>query len=153
MARHKSQLGILLTFLLLAGGAFATIYVQEKGKGKDKDKKEEKKPEEKKEEPLLTKKVGLRSSRQTQDTATLGYKGIGEDGQVQKAALDAGIAVDGTQKAVAMASYTLPAGELDTFVKDGKLTAAAPPKKAEAPGVKSPGKQASASSPRPKEAS
>lgn len=149
----KSQLAVLLTFLLLAGGAFATIYVQEKGKGKDKDKKEEKKPEEKKDEPLLTKKIGLKSSRQSQDTATLGYKGIGEDGQVQKAALDAGIAVDGTQKAAAMASYTLPAGEVDTFVKDGKLAATAPAKKAEAPREKGPKRQATASSPRPKEAS
>ncbi len=150
MARRKTQLAMLLTFLLLAGGAFATIYVQEKEKGKDK--KEEKKPEEKKDEPLLTKKVGLKSSRQSQDTATLGYKGLDPSGQVDKGALNAGISVDGTQKAAAMASYILPGGEVDSFVKDGKLTATAPPKKAEASRVKSPKRQASAASPRSKEA-
>jgi hypothetical protein len=151
MARHKSQLTVLLAFFLLAGGAYAALYVQEKGK--DKDKKEEKKPEGKKDEPLLTKKLGIRSSRQSEDTATLGYKGVGPDGQVEKAALDAGVAGDATQLAAAMAAYTLPAGEVEAFAKEGNLNATAVPKKAASRRRPSAKRQASADSRRRKEAS
>ena len=151
----------VLTLLLVLGmftAAESLPYFQGKGKSdkaedkdKDKGKKKDGKEEEEKPQPLFGGKVGLKSSRQSKDQATLGFNGIGPNGQVEQGALNASTTANAAQKAAALSTYTVPASEVDAFIKQGNLGAAAPPKKTGARTIKDPKRQASASTAAAKE--
>src|SRR5947209_8231776 len=63
---------------------------KKKDKDKDKDKANTAKPTtaNDKPQPLFGGSLNLKSSRQSKDTATLGFNGLDPNGQVQKAALN-----------------------------------------------------------------
>ncbi len=146
---YWKQILALLLVLGMFTAAGSVPYFQGKGKSekaedKDKDKKKPGKEEEEKPAPLFGGKVGLKSSRQSKDQATLGFNGIGPNGQVEQGAINAATTSNAFAKAAAMSTYTLPASEVDAFIKEGNLGAAAPPKKTGSRRVESPKRQASA---------
>ncbi len=148
---YRRQVFALLLVLGMFTAAESLPYFQGKGKSdkaedkdKDKDKKKDSK-EEDKPAPLFGGKVGLKSSRQSKDQATLGFNGIGPNGQVEQGALNASTTSDAAGKAAALSTYTVPVSEVDAFIKQGNLGAAAPPKKRGARRVENPKRQASAS--------
>jgi hypothetical protein len=149
---YRKQMLALLLVLGMFTAAESLPYFQGKGKadkpgkaeedkGKKKDGKEE--GEEDKPQPLFGGKVGLKSSRQSKDQATLGFNGIGPNGQVEQGALNAATTANATQKAAALSTYTVPVSEVDAFIKEGNLVA--PPKKSDARRSEDPKRRASAS--------
>ncbi len=79
--------------------------------------------------PLFGGSIGLKSSRQTKDSATLGFNGVNPDGTVQKAMLAAAVtpaAVIDTQK---VAQITVTPADLVQFLQDGGLNPDAVPQK------------------------
>lgn len=84
----------------------------------------ESKKEAKEEKPsrrIFTGKIALRSSRQEKETAAAGFKGVGEDGRVQKAALEAQPGDAHRQKVTQLASLQLSREELLAFLQQGSL--------------------------------
>jgi hypothetical protein len=147
---YRRQILALLLVLGMFTAAGSVPYFQQKGKpdktgkAEDKDKKKEPgKEDEDKPAPLFGGKMGLKSSRQSKDQATLGFNGIGPNGQVEQGAINASTTGNAIQKAAAMSSYTVPASEVDAFIKEGNL-GSAPPKKTGARRVEGPKRQASA---------
>ncbi|MGH9509013.1 MAG: hypothetical protein ACRD2M_03680 [Terriglobales bacterium] len=151
---YRKQMFALLLVLGMFTAAGSVPYFQQKdkpdkaGKSEDKDKKKSGKEDEDKPAPLFGGKVGLKSSRQSKDQATLGFNGIGPNGQVEQGALNSATAANAIQKAAALSTYTVPASEVDAFIKEGNLGPAAPPKKTGARPVENPKRQASARSER-----
>ena len=70
---------------------------------------------------IFTGKITLVNSRQSAETAGAGFKGVGEDGQVQKAVLstqpDGGI----QQKVIQLAAFRVSDEELAAFLQEGGL--------------------------------
>jgi hypothetical protein len=101
---------------------------KDKSKDKDKDKaKSDAKSDEDTPKPLFQGNLGIKSSRQGKDSAALGFNGIGPDGQVEKAALNAApTKVDGL-KAAALVAYNPVPEELNKFMGEGSLKAGTPP--------------------------
>jgi hypothetical protein len=71
--------------------------------------------------PLLTQKVTLRSSHQTKDTATAGFNGVGPDGKVKEALLNANPSSAARAKAAQLSLLEADAAEVQAFAKEGKL--------------------------------
>lgn len=148
---YVKQLVTLLLVLGMITAAGSVPYLQQKGKhdkpekAEDKDKKKEAgKEDEDKPAPLFGGKVGLKSSRQSKDQATLGFNGIGPNGQVEQGALNAATTSNAAQKAAALSIYKVPASEVDAFIKEGNLGSAAAPKKTGKRRIEGPKRQASA---------
>jgi hypothetical protein len=76
---------------------------------------------------VLTQKVTLRSSRQTKDVASAGFNGVGPDGKVKEALLNANPSADARAKAARLTLLEADASEVQAFAKEGKL--ATPPAK------------------------
>lgn len=72
--------------------------------------------------PLLTQKVTLRSSHQTRDTATAGFNGVGPDGKIKEALLNANASADAKAKAAQLSLVEADAADLQAFAKEGQLT-------------------------------
>ena len=86
--------------------------------------------------PLFGGSLNVKSSRQTKDTATLGFNGVDDNGQVQKSFLTAtpnGTDASAVQK---MTSVVVNPAELDDFIQQGGLNTNPPPKKSSDPGEK-----------------
>ena len=81
-------------------------------------------------QPLFGGSLNLKSSRQSKDTATLGFNGLDPNGQVQKAALDSPAGAGDTLKAEQVAQYSVAQSEMSTFIEEGKLNPQAAPKQA-----------------------
>jgi Ni/Co efflux regulator RcnB len=79
--------------------------------------------------PLFGGTIGLKSSRQTKDSATLGFNGVGPDGQVQKSMLTASVTAFDTARAQQVAQIKVAPADLVQFIQDGALTADAAPQK------------------------
>lgn len=79
--------------------------------------------------PLFGGSLNLKSSRQTKDSATMGFNGVDPNGQVQKNFLSAAATNTDRGKALQMAAYKVEPQELAQFIQDAELnpTAAAPP--------------------------
>jgi hypothetical protein len=88
------------------------------------------KPAGDKPQPLFGGSLNLKSSRQSKDTATLGFNGLDPNGQVQKAALNSPAGAGDTVKAEQVAQYSVAQAEMSTFIEDGKLNPQAAPKQA-----------------------
>ncbi len=79
--------------------------------------------------PLFGGTIGLKSSRQTKDSATLGFNGVDPNGQVQKAMLSAAATPTDAMKAQQMAQITITPADLAQFLQDGGLNPDAAPQK------------------------
>ena len=69
----------------------------------------------------LTKKVTLRSSHQTKDVASAGFNGVGPDGKVKEALLNANPSAAAQQKAAQLSLLEADAADVQVFAKEGKL--------------------------------
>ena len=79
--------------------------------------------------PLFGGAIGLKSSRQTKDSATLGFNGVDPNGQVQKAMLSGAATPADALKAQQLAQITLIPADLAQFLQDGGLNLDAAPQK------------------------
>ena len=79
--------------------------------------------------PLFGGAIGLKSSRQTKDSATLGFNGVDPNGQVQKAMLTAAATPVDAMKAQQVAQIAVPPADLAQFLQDGGLNPDAAPQK------------------------
>ena len=130
-------LALIVTAGLLAAGPASAWSPQAKSKAKQQPKRgqADQKPEDQKpadqqqaDQPpppapkgVLTQKVTLRSSRQTKDTATAGFNGVGPDGKVKEALLNANPSSDARAKAARLTLLEADASEVQAFAKEGKL--------------------------------
>jgi hypothetical protein len=79
--------------------------------------------------PLFGGSLNIKSSRQTKDTATLGFNGVDDNGQVQKNFLASTATGDDTAKVQRLTTYAVSSAELEEFIQQGGLNPAAAPKK------------------------
>lgn len=79
--------------------------------------------------PLFGGSIGLKSSRQTKDSATLGFNGVDPNGQVQKSFLGAAVTPIDAMKAQQLAQSTVAPADLVQFLQDGGLNLSAPTQK------------------------
>jgi hypothetical protein len=79
--------------------------------------------------PLFGGSLNIKTSRQTKDTATLGFNGVDDNGQVQKTFLASTATGDDTVKVQKLTTYAVSTAELDEFIQQGGLNPAAAPKK------------------------
>ena len=86
--------------------------------------------------PIFGGSLTVKSSRQTKDTATLGFNGVDDNGQVQKSFLSASASGADTSAVQEMISLAVNQAELDEFIQQGGLNANPPPKKSSSPGDK-----------------
>lgn len=105
---------LLAAVLLLAQGPGQQP--QAPPKEKEKEAKKEKPPSR-----IFSGKIALRSSRQESETATYGFKGVGDDGQVQKAALATQPTGLEYHKVEQMTIYQVPHEELLAFLEQAGL--------------------------------
>ena len=134
MRAHRLVMLSLLV-ALLASGSLLTLPVFSQGTRGKKD--EQKKPdqpkteEQKKQEqpaPLFEGKMGLKSSRQGKDSATLGFSGVGPNGEVEQAVLTATPTGTDLQKASEMGNRRVAPDALQLFILEGQLNPQAAPK-------------------------
>ncbi len=69
--------------------------------------------------------VTVKSTRKPRDQASAGFKGIGDDGKVTQASLNANATSDAGNKALQLSVYAVPEAEVQTFITEGKLVASA----------------------------
>src|SRR2546426_3254527 len=79
--------------------------------------------------PLFGGTIGLKSSRQTKDSATLGFNGVDPNGQVQRAMLTAAATSSDASKAQQVSQITITPADLLQFLQDGGLNPDAAPRK------------------------
>lgn len=75
--------------------------------------------------PLFGGSLNLKSSRQTKDSATMGFNGVDPNGQVQKSFLSATASTTDRSKALQIAGYKVDPQELAQFIQDAELNPAA----------------------------
>jgi len=71
--------------------------------------------------PLFGGTIGLKSSRQTKDSATLGFNGVNPDGTVQKAMLAAAVTPAAAIDAQKVGQIAVTPADLVQFLQDGGL--------------------------------
>jgi len=116
--RRVPRAGLLLLGALLAAGL---LLAQAPAQQPPPEEKKQDKKEEKPRKRVFTGKISLRSSRQEKETASYGFKGVGEDGRVQQAALNAQPSGEDWVKTNQLAAYQLPPEELAAFLAQGGL--------------------------------
>jgi len=79
--------------------------------------------------PLFGGTIGLKSSRQTKDSATLGFNGVNPDGTVQKSMLAASATALDSARAQQVAQVKVAPADLLQFIQDGGLNLNAAPQK------------------------
>jgi hypothetical protein len=86
--------------------------------------------------PLFGGSLSVKSSRQTKDSATLGFNGVDDNGQVQKSFLSATASGPDTSAVQKMANTSVSNTELDEFIQQGGLNANPAAKKSSNSGAK-----------------
>lgn len=71
--------------------------------------------------PLFGGSLNLKSSRQTKDTTSLGFNGVGPEGQVEKSMLAAAPSGTDNAKASQVGTYKVADADLNQFIQDGGL--------------------------------
>jgi len=133
MRAHRLVMMSLLV-ALLAGGSLLTLPMFSQGKGKqDEPKKQEtqKTGEQKKADepaPLFEGKMNLKSSRQGKDSASLGFSGVGPNGEIEQAVLAATPTGTDLQKASEMGNRKVAPDALQLFIVEGQLNPQGAPK-------------------------
>ncbi len=134
MARFGRAVFLVLAMALMSTFTFAAFFQSEqsqqnkdKSKDKDKDKgkpadnKGQQQGQQKKDDQLFGGSIGVKSSRKSSDSATMGFNGIGPDGSVETAMLNA--SPNGADEAAAqgVSFYGVDHSQLTTFIKEGNL--------------------------------
>jgi len=86
--------------------------------------------------PLFGGSLNVKSSRQTKDSATLGFNGVDDNGQVQKSFLSAAASGSDTSAVQKLANVSVNNTELDEFIQQGGLNTNSPAKKSLNSGAK-----------------
>jgi len=94
---------------------------QDKAKKDTKDSKDSKDSKDKQGDQLFTGTVDAKSSKKSQDTATLGFKGVGPDGQVDPTKLGESPTGEDERIAQLMTGVRTNSDEAKVFVDNGKL--------------------------------
>jgi len=131
--RPTRQLTVLLTLLLACSAlGFAMYQQQNKDKKKQPPKEEQKTEEQKKSEPqpapLFEGKMNLKSSRQGKDSASLGFSGVGPNGEIEQKVLEATPTGADLQKASELGSRKVAPDALQLFIVEGQLNPQSAPK-------------------------
>ena len=116
--RRIPRAGLLLTGALAAA---ALLLAQAPARQPLPEEKKQDKKEEKPRKRVFTGKINLRSSRQEKETASYGFKGVGPDGRMEQAALNAQPSGEDWVKTNQLAAYQLPPEELVAFLAQGGL--------------------------------
>jgi hypothetical protein len=93
----------------------------EKGKEASKDEKAAPKKEETPRDIMGGKSLGLKSSRQEKDSATMGFNGLDPQGKVEKSMLSASVTNANLVDAKSLVAFVPVQKELDAFVQQGNL--------------------------------
>jgi len=110
--------------LLLLGALLAAALLLAQAPAQQQPPPEEKKQEKKEEKPrkrVFTGKINLRSSRQEKETASYGFKGVGPDGRMEQAALNAQPGEMDVIKVARLAINDARPEELAAFLAEGNL--------------------------------
>ena len=86
--------------------------------------------------PLFGGSLNVKSSRQTKDSATLGFNGVDDNGQVQKSFLSAAANGSDTSAVQKLANAPVNNTELEEFIQQGGLNTNSPAKKSSNSGAK-----------------
>lgn len=119
--RRAARLGLAGLALLVAAALLVAQGPGQQSQAPPKEKEKEAKKEEKPRGRIFTGKIALRSSRQESETASYGFKGVGEDGRVQQAALATQPSGTDHSKLAQLAAYKLPREELHAFLRASGL--------------------------------
>ena len=137
MKSHRALTITLLLTLAIAGSSLAQpLFSGDKKDKKDEQKKTEpqKTGEQKKSDqepaPLFEGKMNLKSSRQGKDSATLGFNGVGPNGEIEQKILDATPTGTDMQKANEMSTRKVAPDALQLFILEGQLNPQPVPKTA-----------------------
>jgi hypothetical protein len=93
----------------------------EKDKPADQDKNDKKKDQQKTDDSGFGGTITAKGSKQTKDTATLGFKGVGPDGQVDSTKLGESPTGEDERVAQLMTGVKTNSDEAKVFVDSGKL--------------------------------
>ena len=128
MNPHRKLAPVVLLMLAIACSSLSLpLFSGDKKDKKDEQKKQEpqKTEEQKKSDqppaPLFEGKMTLKSSRQTKDSAMLGFNGVGPNGEVEQKVLDATPTGTDLQKASEMGSRKVAPDALQMFILEGQL--------------------------------
>jgi hypothetical protein len=95
---------------------------QEKGKEAGKEEKATPKKDETAPRDIMGgKRLGLKSSRQEKDSATMGFNGLDPQGKVEKSMLSASVTNANLVDAKSLVAFAPVQKELDAFVQQGNL--------------------------------
>lgn len=124
--RHARLLTLLLTLLLACSSLGFAFFPQEKKDKKKAQPKEEQKTDEQKKAdeqpaPLFEGKMNLKSSRQGKDSASLGFSGVGPNGEIEQKVLEATPTSADLQKASELSSRKVAPDALQMFILEGQL--------------------------------
>jgi hypothetical protein len=124
--RHARLLTLLLTLLLACSSLGFAFFPQErKDKKKEQPKEGQKTDEQKKTDeqpaPLFEGKMNLKSSRQGKDSASLGFSGVGPNGEIEQKVLEASPTSADLQKANEMGNRSVGRDSLQQFIVEGQL--------------------------------
>lgn len=133
--RHRWMMNGLL-MALLAGGSLLTLPMFSQGKSDKKDeqkkteqqKADEQKKQEQQPAPLFEGKMNLKSSRQGKDSASLGFSGVGPNGEIEQKVLTATPTGTDLQKASEMGNRKVAPDALQLFILEGQLNPQGAPK-------------------------
>jgi hypothetical protein len=131
---RKLALAILLT--LLAGGSTLTLPMFSQGRKDKKDEQKKQEPQKTDEQkktdeqpaPLFEGKMNLKSSRQGKDSASLGFSGVGPNGEIEQKVLEASPTGTDLQKANEMGGRRVAPDALQLFIVEGQLNPQGAPK-------------------------
>jgi len=116
--RRIPRAGLLLLGALLAAGL---LLAQAPARQPLPEEKKQDKKEEKPRKRVFTGKISLRSSRQEKETASYGFKGVGPDGRMEQAALNAQPGEMDVIKVARLAINDARPEELAAFLAEGNL--------------------------------
>ena len=116
--RRIPRAGLLLLGALLAAGL---LLAQAPAQQPPPEEKKQEKKEEKPRKRVFTGKINLRSSRQEKETASYGFKGVGPDGRMEQAALNAQPGETDYIKVARLAINDVRPEELAAFLAQGNL--------------------------------
>jgi len=125
-----------LLIALLTGGSLLTLPLFSQGKQDKKDeqkkteqqKADEQKKQEQQPAPLFEGKMNLKSSRQGKDSASLGFSGVGPNGEIEQKVLAATPTGTDLQKASEMGNRRVAPDALQLFIVEGQLNPQGAPK-------------------------
>ena len=134
--REHRMLGISLVLALaVAGSSLALpLFPQSKSKKEEPKKSDQQKTDQQPKKtdeqpaPLFEGKMNLKSSRQGKDSASLGFSGVGPNGEVEQAVLSATPTSADLQKASEMGNRKVAPDALQLFILEGQLNPQGAPK-------------------------